>query len=277
MAKAQSKTTTAVMLVDGAQEFLNLDGKGLLKFVQQNLAAYHEAYKRIALSAVLCIRHAAKHGDADALNLLYSGLHQNDRAALRNYIRRIAIVVGLGLTSGTIPEQEYSREVIKAAAGNAKDVGGAFLTFSGTNEEFAVIKNDRDPRVSKNKAKVVELCETQLIAPNPTVNGWMRFNERSIIQDFQEIGDSTVVKNIFRMVSRYLANENERVHIKLTPKTKKFLEEIKSKAEDFIPSFAVQDEAEATERRTKAAAQAAATREAAGSQAGSEKSRPAHT
>src|SRR3990167_1165208 len=77
--------------------------KDLSKIVQLALSAYRTGQQKVHVAAIQVIHHAATHGQPAPMNMLFNGLNTNDKTAFRNYIRRIAVVTGLGLKDGNIP------------------------------------------------------------------------------------------------------------------------------------------------------------------------------
>lgn len=211
--------------------------KALNAQVQKAIAAYRKGHQAMHVAAVLCLYHAAVHGQPAPLNLLAKGLVSNDRTALRNYIRRIGIVCGLGLKDGNIPT---ANTVEMNSAAYQK---GQFLTYSAKDgvPHFGVVRNGDMPEVANNKKRVAELCETQLMAPAEK-SGWMRFLDRNNFAETRVLGDNDALSELARLAKKFTGeSSSETIKLEISPRIKKFMANILSQTEQYQ---AVEDQPE---------------------------------
>lgn len=212
--------------------------------IDYGLKMYHAAYLYVARLAVVCVHHAAKHGQPAPLNMLYAGLHANDQAALRNFLRRTVLVCGFGLEDGHLPENvtpEETKEALKR---------GEWIKFSATTETFGVIRDSESEYSKANKKFVAEKLAPQMLEPSEE-NGWTAFNVKDNVKEFRALGDADAIKAIKSVLERFIkAEPTERRSISVSNKLGKILRNQLYEIEQFAPANLENDAAEASERRS---------------------------
>lgn len=201
------------------------DSGKLSAFIARTLTDYHKIGHALHVAAVSAIWHAAKTGNPVLLNRLYHGLRSNDGTALRAYIRRAAIIVGL---NGEVPEGITDQSVIQAAFD-----AGKFLDFK--QQEFIVTNG----HTSDQAKATVTLCEQFLLNPDGKVH--KRFMDRNNFAELSTLGDSQVLSQLEATMTRLLDSKSETRKVKLSAKVRTFIEGLRDRIETQKNVVEVQD------------------------------------
>lgn len=211
------------------------NGDKLAKYIGESKALYLQVGERLHIAAVSAIWFACKHGNPGPLNQLFGFLSSNDQAALRFYIRRSHVIVGLkgGAPEGLSPE----------AINSAEEAG---KVFGFKDKQFTVIRGH-----TSDQAKfLLKLCETRFINPDGETDKFVF--QRNNFEEVRTLGDEAVLKAIIRAAK--LEDTDRRKH-HVSPKVRKFLDSLREQAEAFMTSATLQTKAIKENASTKAPAQ----------------------
>lgn len=211
------------------------NGDKLTKYIGESKVLYLQVGIRLHISAVSAIWFACKHGNPGPLNQLFGFLSSNDQAALRFFIRRSHVIVGLkgGAPEGLSPE----------AINSAEEAG---KVFGFKDKQFTVIRGH-----TSDQAKfLLTLCETRFIKPDGKTDKYVF--ERNNFEEVRTLGDEAVLKAIIRAAK--LEDSDRRKH-QVSPKVRKFLDSMREQAEAFMTSATLQTKAIKEDASAKAPAQ----------------------
>lgn len=156
------------------------DAGALNSEISKAIAGYKQSHKDLHLVVVSALAMCAEHGQPDPLNRIYDGLYSNDRNALRFYVKKIHVYIGNG---GAIPADNIEESVLSAMA----DLG-AVLTFE--KGKFVVINNSSAPQVKDNKAALVVMADTILLAGEKP---FLPFSQSNNFQSVKQYGDAEAI------------------------------------------------------------------------------------
>lgn len=162
---------------------------------------------RLHVAAVSALFHAAEHGQPEPLNRIYFSLTDNDKQALKNYIRRAAAIIGLGDVKQVL--EMVKPDVLKAAV----DIG-TWLRFKNETG-FEVIKNSQVETVKAAKAGFMSLAESHLI--NPDGKQYKRFFDRFVITEIKVLSGSTVLDTMTKTIKEVKAGNTDKREVQVYP------------------------------------------------------------
>lgn len=196
------------MIIDSKK--LNLEATAVLKTYQSNGLRLHV----LACSALY---NAAMEGGGNpaVLNRVYQALRSNDKTALRNFIRRLHIAVGL--KKDHVPDG-LDTEVIKEAAKL-----GTVFTFDSKDGGRFKVKGDN----LENRAAFCELLQGHAL--NPDGKNWFRFLEMNNFAEMKRFGDDDILKELKRLASK---ESSETMEVNISPTMRAFLAETAARAEE---------------------------------------------
>lgn len=222
------------------------DAGKLTSEVTSSLKSYSKVFEKLHVVAISCIWLAGKTGDNRPLNKLYEGLNSNDQQAMRLYVRRANIIVGLN--GQHIPEGMPSEKLEQA------EKAGQVLSFS--KGEFSV--SIKDGHNSKEAKLLFKLCEDRFLNPDGE-NDKMVFI-RNNITETKILGDADILGQLIRL-GKSLDNTNENRIVKVSSKTADFIRKAADTAAQMKSQFdlAVEKNTVAGNRRASNKGEAVAT------------------
>ncbi len=200
------------------------DGALLDKHITSTLRAYDTVHRNLHVAAVSAIHNLAKSGNPARLQRLYDGLRQNDQTALKLFIRRSNILVGVG---GKDIEAMPTEQLNKAA------IDGQVISFE--KNLFVTAKGHTTPEAKA----LADLCEKRFINPDGTKDKYVF--ERNNIAEIKTLGDTEALKAIVQL-GRFLENKENSV-TKISSKVRKIIADAIEKAK----AMQTQDELKAGE------------------------------
>lgn len=234
----------------------------LVTSVAKALASYTEAGVLVHVAAVSTIFHAAKHGDCELLNRLHNGLRPNDQAALKLYVRRAHILLGLieakaikpneGIPSG---DDALPSEVIQSA-----HELGQVLDFKSKEYVIAEVDGEKRGHTSKQAKALAAICEKRFINPDGVID--LPVLTRDNVTEVKTLGDAEALKALLRAVKSIEANSKTR-QVSVSDRVAKMFARIKNEAETMANVLSQQSSLDTTPKPAPAQRKAARPRKAA--------------
>lgn len=203
--------------------------KTLKAHISKSLRSYRSSYMNLHVGLVSAIAFACLHGRTELMSTIYNGVTSNDRTAIRNYLRRISIIMGLGLKDGNIP-------VLDAEQINAAAKAGQVFTFSAKDNvgKFGLTKDNGD-----NRKALAKLCEDELIDPDLS-RGYIRFMDKNNFDEIKTFGDDEITKAIDALVTK-MNEPPENYEIKVSAPVRKALASVAGQLASIKASNEVHD------------------------------------
>lgn len=188
------------------------DGAALNKRINYTLKTYASVGLRIHVEIVSALWHAAAFGNPFYLNRIYSALRSNDQTAVKLFIRRAHVIVGLeGADPAGLPS-----EVIQAAAEK-----GAVVKL--TKEEFSIVNGHNTPQAQTLAA----LCVDRFINPDGKTD--KNVLDRNNFAEVKVLGDNEALAQIIKLASSFEESTDTR-KVNISKTLADFFAEIKDKA-----------------------------------------------
>lgn len=165
------------------------------------LKDYTDLGIRAHVLGVSAIYHACMHGNAAPLNNLFAGLRPNDQTAVRQYVKRIQIINGLG-------DEKLELENLDSDVVNAALDTGKVLDFA--QNQFRIARG----HTSEQAKTLAELCERRFL--NPDGEKDKLIFARNAFAEVRALGESDVLGQIEQNVRSYLDNKSARRKITLS-------------------------------------------------------------
>lgn len=191
------------------------NGKTLNTRITNVMKRYREIGPAVHEIAVSALWHAATYGQPGPLNAIHESLRENDRQALKLFIRRAsAMNANEGKNPDGLPAEQV-QTLVEAGKFLAMEKG-KYLVVQGHTTE-----------VAKSFAK---LCEDKLIAPDGKDVKYVL--DGNNVAETQLLGDSDILKKVVEL--KRALNSGERKVVTINDKTRTFVEKMASEAESML-------------------------------------------
>lgn len=201
------------------------DSKKLNAFIQSTMRMYASSGERIHCAVVSAMFQTAApdSGNPKPLTVIYHGLRSNDQTALKNFIRRVHIAVGLGLDH--VPEKDEHGNLFPQTYFNQAVTEGAVFDFK--DKEFNILPG----RMKQRKA----LCDlVEKLAEPDEKKGWRKVLDRNNFAELRIFGDEQVFEGIARLVKQ--SEGSERSVSRVSEPVKRMLTQLATQAQQLRES-----------------------------------------
>lgn len=191
------------------------NGKTLNTRIASVMKRYREIGTAVHEIAVSAMWHAATYGQPGPLNAIHESLRENDRQALKLFIRRASAMNANGGKNPDGMNAEDIQTLVEA---------GKFLTFE---KGKYLVTQGHTTEVAKSFAK---LAEDRLIVPDGKDVKYVL--DGNNVVETQLLGDTDILKKVAEL--KRALNSSERKVVAINDKTRAFVEKIASEAETMM-------------------------------------------
>lgn len=231
------------------------DGKTLNALVAKIIKIGRDYREMLHVGVLSSLYHLAEHGQPAPLNLLYGSLTSNDQTALKQYVRKFHIVLGMSRDKDTakdIPAWLAGKLVLHTEIQKSfHDLGE---TFKLADKAFSVVTKAQYADAQERRDAFMALCEGKLI---DRAEGFPSFYTANNFATAKLLGDTEVFKRIKQLVDAF-DDPPANTDVKVSAKAQKIIRTAFDQLESLTDNEATEIEAAKSSAHRKAPTKAIA-------------------